>query len=209
MARYRGPKAKLCRREGVNLFGLPKITRVLTRRNYPPGIHGAQKQTISRSKQTEYGLQLREKQKVKRTYGLLEKQFKNYFIKAGDQKGDVGYNLQRLLEMRLDNVVYRLGLAKSRAQARQLVNHAHLLVNQKKVNIPSYHVSVGDTIEVNPKNAENKFFQEIKEGQRETELPKWFSFDHKKLSGKVVSEPPEEDLAGRFDMKLIIEFYSR
>ena len=122
MARYRGPKAKIARREGSNIFGLPKITRVLTKRNYPPGIHGPA-QSIMRSKTTEYGTQLREKQKMKRTYGLTEKQFRNSYIKATNKEGDAGFNLHSSLETRLDNVVYRLGLAASRAQARQMVSH--------------------------------------------------------------------------------------
>ena len=208
MGRYTGPKAKIARREGMNIFGLPKITRVLTKRNYPPGVHGVQ-QGARKPKMTEFGTQLREKQRMKRTYGLLERQFKNYFEKAKHEKGELGHQFHTLLELRLDNVVYRLGLAASRAQARQLVSHGHIEVNGKKVNVPSYTLRVGDAVSVREKSKSRSIFSDIISGEKKFELPTWLTIDAKELKGKVTALPPEEELKGQFDIKLIIEFYSR
>lgn len=208
MGRYLGPKAKVARREGMNIFGLPKITRVLTKRNYPPGVHGVQ-QGVRKPRMTEYGTQLREKQRMKRTYGILEKQFRNYFLRAKRMKGEQGYLFHSLLERRLDNAVYRLGFAASRSQARQLVTHGHIEVNGKQLTIPSYTLNVGDTIRIRDKSRKSTLFSEEKIGTRKVELPTWLSHDPQELTGKVVALPGEDDIKGQFDTKLIIEFYSR
>jgi small subunit ribosomal protein S4 len=148
MARYTGPKARLCRKFGENIFGNAKYDKILAKRKFPPGQHGKN----MRRKLSDYGVHLREKQKLRSTYCLMEKQFKNYFVKAAKATGVTGDNLMQLLERRLDNVVYRLGFAVTRMQARQFVTHGHFMVNGKKVDIPSFLVKVGDIIEVRPKS---------------------------------------------------------
>ena len=208
MGRFTGPKAKIARREGSNIFGLQKITRILTKRNYPPGIHGPA-QVKMRKKVTEYGTQLREKQSVKRTYGTRERQFVNYFKKAENQQGNTEYNLKKLLELRFDNIVYKMGFTKSRAQARQLIVHGHFLVNGKKVSVPSYNVAVGDEITVRDKSKDSSIYNEMKEEDKTSDLPVYLAVDTKKLTGKLTGIPTDEDLKGLFDGKLIIEFYSR
>lgn len=208
MGRFTGPKAKIARREGSNIFGLQKITRILTKRAYPPGIHGPG-QVKMRKKETEYGIQLREKQKAKRTYGLGERQFANLFKKAVNQEGNTEYNLKKLLELRFDNIVYRMGYTKSRAQARQLIVHGHFMVNGKKVNVPSFHMSVGDEVSIREKSQGSPVYKDMKEGETASDRPVYVSVDEKKLTGKLTSIPSEEDVKGLFDGKLIIEFYSR
>ncbi len=209
MGRDLNPKCKYCRREGVKLF--LKGDRcfsgkcALVKRNYPPGVHGPKRLT----RLTVYGRQLREKQKLKRMYGLLEKQLKLYFQKSIKQKGETGDNLVRLLEMRLDNVVYRLGFAKSRATARQLVNHGHFLVNGKKVNIPSYQVKVGDVVSLKPSSKDLKIFVNLEKQLNKKETPEWLLPDPTKLAGKVVAVPSKDDLKQIFDIKAVVEFYSR
>jgi small subunit ribosomal protein S4 len=205
MARYKEAVCRLCRREGIKLFlkGEKCYTDKcpVTRRPYAPGEHGRR-----RSKESEYYLQLREKQKAKRYYGVLEKQFRNYYKKAVRQKGITGENLLKLLERRLDNVVYRLGFAFSRAEARQLVRHGHFAVNGKRVNIPSYLVRVGDVI-----NAIDSLprIKEAAESATRPVIPSWLEVDREKLTGKVVDEPKREEIDAPVEEKLIVELYSK
>lgn len=205
-----GPKEKKERRVGERL-GLkgdrcasPKCAGV--RRRYPPGVHGP----TSRSRLTSFGLQLREKQKAKLIYGLSEKQFRNYVNKAISARGNTSLFLGQLLETRLDNIVYRLGLARSRGEAREYVSHGHFLVNGKKVNIPSYHARSGDIIEARPKSVKSRFFQEsIAPRLEKYEPPRWLTLESQAFKGKIISEPSEDDFPKNFDKKIIIEFYSR
>jgi len=194
---------KMCRREGVSLCGREKCA--FKRRPYPPGAHGP----TTRTRVTEYGRQLREKQKAKRFYGVSERQFRNYFEKAITQKGETGENLVRLLETRLDNAVYRAGLAKSRAAARQVVSHAHVDVNGQKVDIPSFHVKAGDVIRVRENKRNKSLWKAIEESLKNFEAPSWIVVDSKSLEAKVTSTPVDKDLQQPFDSTLIVEFYSR
>ncbi|MGI6712067.1 MAG: 30S ribosomal protein S4 [Bacillota bacterium] len=210
MARYTGAVCKLCRREGLKLY--LKGDRCYSdkcavgKRAYAPGQHG---QSQSRRKVSEYGLQLREKQKARRIYGVLEKQFRNYFHKAEHQKGITGENLLRLLETRLDNVVYRLGFANCRVEARQLVLHGHFTVNGRKVNIPSYAVRVGDVIGIKEKSKKSAKFAEIAELAAHKTLPGWLDMDKDSLEGKVLALPTREDIDVPIEEHLIVELYSR
>ena len=208
MARYTGPDCRLCRREGAKLFlkgdRCYSANCAMNRRAVAPGQHGA-----ARKKVTEYGTQLREKQKIKRIYGLCEKQFHKYYEEADRQKGVTGANMLQLLERRLDNVVYRMGIGLSRSQARQLVNHAHITVNGKTVNIPSYIVKAGDVVAVKENIAGNKFFKELKERKPNGTLPKWLEFDLASLSGKVIALPEREDIAMDVREQLVVELYSK
>jgi small subunit ribosomal protein S4 len=200
MARYTGPKHKLARREGVNI--LDKTSASLTRRlNIPPGQHGRKR----KKRASEFGSQLREKQKAKVTYGILEKQFKKLFRFVETQKTETGELLVALLETRLDNVVYRLGFAKSRAGARQLVSHGHIRVNGKRVNIPSFQVKVDDVIELDAKSQKNPAILQAMEEKGEF-LP---YVVRKGASGKLLRMPKKGDLEVPFDTQLIIEYYSR
>ncbi len=206
MARYRGPVCKLCRREGMKL--LLKGERCLTekcaleRRSYPPGEHGR-----GRIKQSEYLLQLREKQKARRYYGLLENQFRTYYEKAARRSGVTGDNLLRMLEMRLDNVVYRLGFAASRAQARQLVRHGHFLVNGRRVNIPSYQVRPGDVITLKAGSAAEGLVRGATE-LTATVAP-WLQADHEGLAGKILKVPDRDEIETPVQESLIVELYSK
>ena len=206
MARYTGPSCRLCRREGQKLFLKGErcygTKCALERRSYAPGQHGQ-----SRKKASNYGLQLREKQKAKRFYGLQETQFRNYFEKAAAKKGITGENLLIMLEERLDNVVYRMGLAMTRREARQLVVHAHFTVNGKKVNIPSYQVKPGDVIKVKAKSASSPKFQEIKD--MTVGVPEWLSVDREKLEGTVLADPTREQIDTPVEEHLIVELYSK
>lgn len=208
MARYREALCRLCRREGMKLF--LKGTRCYTekcafeRRKYPPGQHGH-----NRAKLSDYGLQLREKQKVKRIYGVMERQFKNYFEKATKMKGITGVNLLKLLERRLDNVVYRMGFAINRRQARQFVSHGMFLVNGKRVNIPSYLLRPGDIVEVAEKYRDKELIKEnlaIAEGKG---FPAWIEIDIEKMRGKFVRTPEREEIQLPVSEQLIVEFYSK
>ena len=201
MARYTGPKHRLARREGINI--LDKNSASLKRRlNIPPGQHGRKRH----KRLSEYGLQLREKQKVKATYGILERQFKRLINSASREKGDTGEILMSLLETRLDNVVYRLGLAKTRTMARQLVSHKHVLVNGKKVNVPSYSVKIPDVISLSPKIKKTANVSKILE-EKNNEI---LSFLERKGDlGKLVRYPKKDDLQVPFNLQLIIEYYSR
>ena len=209
MGRNLEPKCKQCRRVGEKLFfkgdrcNSPKCAMV--KRNYPPGFHGPK----GKKRQTDFGLQLTEKQKGRKSYNLLEKQFKATFDKASSKKGDVGENLLRLLEMRLDTTIYRLGFAESRIKARQLVNHGHFRVNDKKVNIPSYTVNSGDIITIEEKSKKIKHFKELVEKIKKYQAPGWINLDQKGLSGKVLHEPNVKEIQSNINVQMIVEFYSR
>ena len=206
MARYTGATCRLCRREGLKLF--LKGDRCYTdkcafaRRSYAPGQHGASKKKVS-----NYGLQLREKQKAKRIYGVLESQFRTYYEKAEHMKGITGENLLMLLEVRLDNVAFKLGYGASRNEARQLVTHGHFLVNGKKVDIPSYKVSVNDVITVCEKSRGTEKFKTFAENPKA--LPKWIEANVENFEGKVVAMPSREDIDVPVNETLIVELYSK
>ena len=206
MARYTGPSCKLCRREGQKLFLKGERCYggkcALERRAYAPGQHGQ-----GRKKSSTYGLQLREKQKAKRFYGLQETQFRNYFEKAARKKGITGDNLLIMLETRLDNTVFRMGFASSRKEARQLVTHGHFTLNGKKVDIPSLQVKAGDVIAVKAKSTDSPKFKEIKEMTIST--PDWVSMDTEKLEGKVLSLPTRGQIDTPVAENLIVELYSK
>lgn len=208
MARYRGAVCRLCRREGEKLF--LKGERCYTgkcaidRRPYAPGDHGKRRTKIS-----EYGLQLRQKQKAKRIYGVLETQFRNYFEEADRRKGITGENLLIILETRLDNVVYRAGLGRSRTEARQVVRHNHITVNGKKVNIPSYQVKQGDVIEVKEKSLNIQRFKDIIETTASRIIPEWLDVDAENKTIKVVSAPTREQIDSTVEETLIVELYSK
>lgn len=208
MARYIGPVCRLCRREGQKLYlkgercFSPKCA--IDRRAYAPGQHGQ-----NRKKLSEYGLQLREKQKAKRIYGVLETQFANYFEEADRTPGITGENLLRLLELRLDNVVYRLGFGRSRTEARQVVRHNHILVNGKRVNIPSYQVRVGDVIEIKEDSKSLQRFKDIVETTGSRLVPEWLQADKDNLSGKIVSVPNRDQIDIDIQETLIVELYSK
>lgn len=209
MGRNIEPKCKQCRREGEKLYLKgekclgPKCPVV--RRAFPPGQHGP----TSRTRLTPYGVQLREKQKAKRLYGLMERQFSNYFAKAAGRSGDTGVFLKQFLEMRFDNVVYRLGFARSRAQSRQLVGHGLFTVNGKSVNIPSYQLRTGDVVAIKESKAGKGAFKDLKDRLSKVEAPGWLSLDAAAATGKIINRPTAEELERSFDAKLIVEFYSR
>jgi len=208
MARYTESVCRLCRREGAKLF--LKGTRCYTkkcafeRRPSPPGQHG-----VRRRKVGEYGLQLREKQKVRRVYGVLERQFRNYFIDAEARPGVTGESLLRHLELRLDNVVYRMGLATSRAQARQLVRHGHIEVNGRKINIPSYQARKGDVIQVREKSRKNDQIRQAVETASGRGVPSWLAMEPTEFRGTVNDVPKREDIRLPIQEQLIVELYSK
>lgn len=208
MARYTGASCKLCRREGQKLFLKGERCYggkcALSRRAYAPGQHGAAKKKLS-----EYGVQLREKQKAKRFYGILESQFRNYFEMADSKKGITGEVLLQLLESRLDNVVYRMGFGSTRAEARQLVTHGHFTVNGKRVNIPSYLTKVGEAIEVCESSRKSVRFKEILDMTGSKVVPKWIEVDQENLKGRVVAVPAREDIDLPVQEHLIVELYSK
>jgi len=208
MSRYLGAVCKLCRREGEKLYIKGKKCYSskcpYERRSYSPGQHGRRSSRFS-----DYGLQLREKQKAKRTYGLLEKQFKRYFVKAEQQKGVTGENLFRLLETRLDNIVYRLGFAVSRREARQLVSHKHFLVNNKRTNIPSYQVKAGDQIKLIEKSQNFKKILTALETAEQRGIPEWLEVNVDNKTGNVHALPTKDQIQTTIQEQLIIEHYSR
>jgi small subunit ribosomal protein S4 len=208
MARYTGAKCKLCRREGEKLYlrgdRCYSNKCAVERRKSAPGQHGKR-----RVKMTGYGIQLREKQKAKRIYGVLEKQFRNYFKKADRKTGVTGENLLQMLELRLDNIVYRLGFAPSRNAARQLVKHGHFLVNGKKVDIPSYQVSVNDVVTVKEKSKGIAMLQETVETRGLDNSIAWLALDKNKLEGKVVAVPTRDEIPENITERLIVELYSK
>ena len=209
MARYTGSVCRMCRREGTKLFlkGERCFSSkcALDHRPTPPGQHGQARQR----KMSEYGMQLREKQKCRRAYGLLETQFYKTYERATNMKGITGDNLLSLLERRLDNVVYRSGLGASRPQARQLVLHGHILVNGKKVDVPSYTVEENDVITVRAKSKEMLHFKAVREGNASRILPKWLTFNADELTATVVALPVREDIDFALQENMIVEFYSR
>jgi small subunit ribosomal protein S4 len=209
MGRNLAPKCKQCRRAGEKLqlkgerCNTPKCA--ILKRNYAPGIHGPK----GKKRLSDFGLQLMEKQKAKKIYNLLEKQFRLTFEKAQKQTGDSGYNFVKLLEMRLDNVIFRLGLAPSRVQARQLVNHGHFTVNNKKVDVPSFSVKVGDIIKIKKENAKNRYFSGLGEKMKAVSLPSWLNFNASEMTAKVLHEPKADDMPKNVNAQMIIEFYSK
>ncbi len=209
MARYTDPVCRLCRREGTKLF--LKGERCFTdkcaieRRNYAPGQHGQGR----RRKISEYAVQLREKQRLKRTYGLLEKQFRRYFDMAERSREVTGPELLRLLERRLDNMIYRMGMGRSRAEARQLVRHRHFLVNGKRVNVPSFLTKAGDEISVREGSRSKDVFKRAFELAERRGLPGWLEIDPEKFSGRIVKLPDREETAVSVNERLVVELYSK
>jgi len=210
LARYIGPLCRLCRREGMKLFLKGERCHsekcAIERRNFVPGQHGKER----KPKLVGYGLQLREKQKVKRIYGLQERQFRNLFEKAARMKGVTGENLLSLLERRLDNVVYRMGLGTSHAQCRQLVRHGHIQVNGRRVNIPSYLTRVNDVIEVREKSRNNPAILAARDATAHAPAPNWLEVDREAMRGRVIALPKREDLVQiQVNERLIVELYSK
>ncbi len=211
MARHTDPVCKLCRREGMKLFlkgercYSPKCA--FEKRNYAPGMHG--KKGSFRHKESDFARQLREKQKARRVYGVQERQFRRYFRYALRVKGMTGVTLLTMLERRLDNVIYRLGLADSRAQARQLIGHGHFLLNGHNHNVPSYLVQVGDVIEVRPSSRNNGYFKTISERLGQRALPEWLEFDELQWRGRIVGTPDRRSVDVPLNEQLIVEYYSR
>lgn len=206
MAKYTCADCRQCRREGQKLFlkgdRCTSKKCAMDRRPVPPGPHG-----LGRKKAREYSIQLREKQKVRRAYGILEKQFRAYYEEAERQKGVTGENMLALLEKRLDNVVYRMGIGSSRAQSRQIVNHGHITVNGKTVDIPSYQVKLGDEIAVKENKTDNALFKELRGAK--VVMPKWVEFDTETFKGKIIDNPKREDIDLNINEQLIIELYSK
>ena len=208
MARYTASVCRLCRREGAKLFlkGSRCYSKkcAFERRPTPPGQHG-----IRRRKVGEYGLQLREKQKVRRVYSVLERQFKNYFDSAEARPGVTGENLLRMLELRMDNVVFRMGFAPSRAAARQLVNHGHFSVNGRPTDVAAYQLRPGDRVEVRASHLEREPFKVAKETLRSHQTPEWLSIDAAKLSGSILDQPRRDQMPLDLNEQLVVEYYSR
>jgi small subunit ribosomal protein S4 len=206
MAKYIGPKCKLSRRVGADLMlkGRGRSLETKCKLETPPGQHGARKQRPS-----DYALQLREKQKLKQMYGVLEKQFRNYYLKASRKKGSTGLLLLQMLESRLDNIVYRMGFAATRAEARQLVNHKHIAVNGKTVNMPSYTVAPGDTVEIREKaRAQTRIAQALSVAAQ-IGFPDWMEVDEKGLKGKFKAVPEREQMLPDINENLVVELYSK
>jgi small subunit ribosomal protein S4 len=212
MAKYRGPVCKLCRREGEKLFlkgdrcFTPKCT--FERRGYAPGQHGKSSQ-FRRRRDSDYNRQLRAKQKARRIYGILERQFHRYYEVSLQRRGLTGLNLLQILESRLDNAVYRLGYANSRAQARLLVTHGHFSVNGRRTDVPSMLVSVGDEVSVREESRRRPYFKELTDLAEDKPVPAWLDRDLKNLSGKVLRLPERSEIDGNLQEQLIVEYYSR
>ena len=208
MARYTGPVCRLCRRQGEKLMlkGERCATKkcAIDRRNLPPGRQRPQRRKIS-----DRGLQLREKQKARHTYGILERQFRKHFAEAERRPGVTGENMLQILEMRLDNVVYRVGYADSRNQSRQLVRHGHITVNGRKTNIPSYLVKAGDVIAWTAKGTKTEYYKKMAEQIGDRIIPDWMSLDRDKISARVLTPPSRSDIDLKIDDKVIVEYYSR
>ena len=207
MARYTGPVCKLCRRESQKLFLKGErcyFKCAFERRNYPPGERGQ-----VRGKQTDYGIRLREKQKIRRIYGILEKQFKRYFRLAERQKGITGENLLRILESRLDNMVYRSGLASSRAEARQLVLHNHFTINGQKVNVPSYLTDAGDVIQVKEKKQSLERVERAMESVQQRSISEWLELDQDKMQVTIRALPTRDQVPESIEEQLVVELYSK
>jgi len=209
MAKYSGPKCKLCRRAGEKLFlrgeRCESSKCAMVKRNYPPGMHGQKGQV----RLTEFGTQLKEKQKAKKIYGLQERILHNYYLKAANSKGNNAELMLQLLELRIDNLIYRAGFAPSRAKARQLVNHGHFLIKGRRVNIPSYQVKINEIISVSEKKLATTNFQTVLKTIEKKEIPQWLKVDKQKLSCQLIAKPTLEDIKPPFALNQIIEFYSR
>ena len=203
MALYNGPRGKICRRLGFQAFESPKFASPT--KNYPPGQHGP----TSRRRTSEYGLQLKEKQKMKYLYGVLEKQFRNYFKKANQKKGITGHNLVEMLESRLDNTIYRLGFARTRRQARQLVNHGHFLVNNRKVNIPSYSLRSGDVIKVREKSKKLEMIHDSMRRIQGEGSNAWLKLDKANMEGTFLEAPARDQIHDEYNEQLVVELYSK
>ena len=205
MAKPSRIRGKLVRKFGVNVFGKPKYDRLLNRKSYAPGQHGQTR----RRRLSNYGVQLQEKQKIKSMYGLLEKQFRNYFTKAEKMSGETGTNLLQMLESRLDNIVYRISFAPTRPAARQLVNHGHFLVNDKRVNIPSYILKSGDKIQVREKSKKmDLILDSIKRIKGDIDLP-WLELDKGKMQGSFLGMPERDQIDQTIKEQLVVELYSK
>ncbi len=213
MGKTQKPIGKMSRREGVALTTSESVLKLMQRRAYPPGMHFSSQRQYGGGKRrrrlSTFGKQLREKQKAKRLYGIMERQFRNYFEKASRMKGNTAENLAYLLESRLDNVVFRLGFAKTRPQARQMVSHALFTVNGKKLNIPSYHVRIDDEITIRENKQKKGVFSDLEERLVNHTAPSWLHADLPTKTGKIVGKPEGEELQEVYDPKLIVEFYSR
>ena len=203
MARYKGPRARMCRRLDYPVFESPKFGNI--RKNYAPGQHGQN----SRGKLSNYGIQLREKQRIKYLYGVLEKQFRNYFKKAVNKQGPTGNNLLIMLESRLDNTIYRLGLAPTRRAARQMISHKHFLINSKVINIPSYLLDEGDIIKVRDKSKKINIFQDSMRRIKGDHPAPWLTIDKGQLSGVFNKLPEREDIPEPVNEQLVVELYSK
>ena len=203
MARFNGPRGKICRRLGFQAFESPKFASPT--KNYPPGQHGP----TYRRRPSEYGLQLKEKQKMKYLYGVLEKQFRIYFKKSNLKKGVTGHNLVAMLESRLDNTVYRLGLARTRRQARQLVTHGHLLVNNQKVNIPSYQMKAGDIIKIREKSKKLEMIHDAMRRVQGEGSFAWLKLDKANMEGVFLESPARDQIHDEFNEQLVVELYSK
>lgn len=204
MSRYLGPKARLCRREGMNLFGRPKYAKILEKRSSRPGMHPEAPRKLS-----GYAQQLREKQRLRFMFGLTEGQFSRYVTRSISMKGITAQHLMRQLEMRLDNVLYRAGFALTRTQGRQMSTHGHFLVNGKRVDIPSYQVKIGDKIELRPRLKNSKLYPLVLEENKGYKPSRWLSVNAKNLALEVIGLPTDDDFEKLVDCSKIIEFYSR
>lgn len=205
MGRYRGPVVKISRREGVNLVESPKVQKYMERHPYPPGQHGQRR----RRKPSDYAVRLREKQKLRFYYNMSEKQFANLFAEASQKTGATGQVFLQLLESRLDNVVYRMGIASTRRQARQFVAHGHITVNGKRLDVPSYRVEPGDVIEVHASAKKNPFIRENLEARKRGKTLPWLEFDAEAMRGTFKSRPSREDIVVPVNELQVIEYYSR
>ncbi len=212
MGKYRGPVCKLCRREGEKLF--LKGTRCFTpkcsfeRRSYPPGQHGKSAQ-FRRRRESDFGKQLRAKQRARRVYGVMERQFRRYYDVAIQRRGLTGLNILQILESRLDNIIYRLGFAESRSQARMLVTHGHFNVNGRRTNVPSMLLSPGDQIEVREGSSTRTYFKNLRSELEDRVAPEWVSRDDQNLAGSVIRYPERVEIDGNLNEQLIVEYYSR
>ncbi|MFO7545622.1 MAG: 30S ribosomal protein S4 [Trueperaceae bacterium] len=205
MGRYRGPVVKISRREGVNLVESPKVQKYMERHPYPPGQHGQRR----RRKPSDYAVRLREKQKLRFYYNMSEKQFRNLFAEASQKTGATGQVFLQLLESRLDNVVYRMGIASTRRQARQFVAHGHIMVNGKRLDVPSYRVEPGDVLEVHANAKKNPFIRENLEARKRGKTLPWLEFDAEAMRGTFKSRPSREDIVVPVNELQVIEYYSR
>ena len=205
MGRYRGPIVKICRREGVNLVESPKVQKYMERHPYPPGQHGQRR----RRKPSDFAVRLREKQKLRFYYNMSEKQFRNLFDEASRKTGATGQVFLQLLESRLDNVVYRMGIAATRRQARQFVAHGHILVNGKRIDVPSYRVDPGDEIEVHANARKMQFIRDNVDARRRGKQHPWLEFDPETLKGRFLHRPSREDIVVPVNELQVIEYYSR